>query len=151
MGTNSISIVNRKLTHFREHFVTLVEDKDLQVGQVKVTTLNELEDSAWCANNDVWLLDSLKEGHVLVQRDTAKNYLSADVWHLPLESMELFLDLVGEFSVVAEDKSGAGLRVHWELMQDGQHEDCSLAHTRLGLAQDIDTNHSLRDALLLHF
>ena len=92
------------LTDFLEHFVALIENEDLDVGQVEVTTLDELEDSAWSADNDVRLLDTLEQGYVLVKGHTAINNLGADVWHLSLESLELLLDLVGKFSVVAEDE-----------------------------------------------
>jgi hypothetical protein len=64
----------------------------------------------------VWLFASLKEGHMVVQGDTAINDLSADVWHLALDSNELFFDLVGEFSIMTKNKSRAGLRIDWKLM-----------------------------------
>ena len=92
------------LTDFLEHFIALIENEDLDVGQVEVATLDELEDSAWSADNDVWLLHSLEQSHVLVKGHTAVNDLGADVWHLSLESLELLLDLISEFSVVAEDE-----------------------------------------------
>ena len=116
MVTKLISIVNRKLTNFLKHFVALVKDEDLKVREVEVTTLYKLEDSAWSAYDDVWLLASLKEGHMVVQGDTAINDLSADIWHLALESNELFFDLVGEFSIMTKNKSRAGLRIDWKLM-----------------------------------
>jgi len=99
----------------------------------------------------VRLLDTLEQGNMLVKRYSTIDDLSADMRHLPLESLELFLDLIGKLSVVAEDKSRAWLRIIWKLMQGGEHKDCGLAHTRFGLAEDVDTNHSLRDALLLDF
>ena len=37
-----------------------------------------------------------------------------------------------------------------DLLQRGQHEDRRLAHTGLGLAQDVHAEHGLRDALVLH-
>ena len=32
----------------------------------------------------------------------------------------------------------------FDLLQGGEHKDGSLSHTRLGLAQDIHTKHSLK-------
>jgi hypothetical protein len=77
----------------------------------------------------VRLLDTLEQSNMLIKGHTTEDHLSADVWHLTLESLELLFDLISELSVVAEDKSGAWLGVFWELMQDGENEDCSLAHT----------------------
>jgi hypothetical protein len=36
-------------------------------------------------------------------------------------------------------------------MKDCEDEDSGLAHAWLGLAEDVDTDHGLRDALLLDF
>jgi hypothetical protein len=90
----------------------------LKVGKVEVTTLDKLEDSAWGAYNDVRLLDTLEQSNMLIKRHTTEDHLCADVWHLALESLELLLDLIGELSVMAKDKSGAWLGVFWELMKD---------------------------------
>ena len=49
------------------------------------------------------LLDSLEESDVLVQGDTTIDDLCAQLGELLLESIELFLDLVGELSIVAEN------------------------------------------------
>jgi len=76
----------------------------------------------------VRLLDSLEESDVLVQGHTAIDDLGAQLGKLLLESIELLLDLVGELSVVAENKSRARLRVLGKLMEDSEDEDCSLAH-----------------------
>lgn len=36
-----------------------------------------------------------------------------------------------------------------DLLQGGQHEDCRLAHSRLGLAQDIHAQDGLGNTLML--
>lgn len=97
------------------------------------------------------LLDTLEESDVLVEGNTTIYDLCAQLGKLLLESIELLLDLVGKLSVVAEHKSWARLRVLGKLMKDSKDKDCSLSHTWLGLAEDVNTNHGLRDALLLDF
>ena len=75
------------------------------------------------------LLNTLEESNVLVKGHTTEDDLGADVWHLCLEPLELLLDLIGELSVVAENKGRARLRVFWELVKDGEDKNCSFAHT----------------------
>jgi len=99
----------------------------------------------------VRLLEALEESDVLIDWHTAVDDLGADVRKLRLESLELLLDLVGELSVVAEDECRHWLQVVLELVKNGEDEDCCLPHARLCLAKDVDSNHGLRDALLLHF
>lgn len=50
------------------------------------------------------LLDTLKKSDVLVQGNTTIDDLCTQLGKLLLESIELFLDLVGKLSVMAEDK-----------------------------------------------
>ncbi len=137
------------LTDFIQHFVAFVENEDLQVWQVEVTLLDKLEDSSWCTDNDVRLLETLEESDVITDGDTSIDNLSSDVWHLRLQSHKLLFDLICQLSVMAEHKCGAGLGILGQLMQNSQNEDCCLAHTWFCLAQNVNTNHSLWNALLL--
>jgi hypothetical protein len=52
---------------------------------------------------------------------------------------------------VAQDDGRDGLWVLRELLEGGEHEHCSFSHTRLCLAEDVDSHHGIRDALLLNF
>lgn len=97
------------------------------------------------------LLEALEEGDMLLDGDTTEDDLGPDVGHVLQEADELFVDLEGKLSVVAQDHGRDGLGVLRELLKGGEHEDCGLSHTRLGLAEDIDSHHGIRDALLLHF
>lgn len=139
------------LTNSLKHFIALVEYEDLQVGQIEVSSLYKLLDSAWCSHNDVRLLNALEKSNVLVDGHTTIDNLGSNVGKLLLESVELLLDLIGELSVVAENKGRARLGVLGKLMKDGENENSGFSHTRLSLAENVNTNHSLRDALLLHF
>jgi hypothetical protein len=99
----------------------------------------------------VRLLEALEESDVLIDGDTSINYLGADVWKLRLESLELLLDLISKLSVVAKNECRQWLQVVLKLMKNGENKNCGLSHAGLGLAKDVNANHSLRDALLLHF
>lgn len=66
--------------------------------------LDELQGSSGGADNDVRGLDSLEESDVLLDGHTAINHLCANVREVLGEANELLLDLVGEFSVVAENE-----------------------------------------------
>lgn len=82
--------------------------------------------------------------------DTAEEHAGAHVVHVLGEAVVFVLDLEGQLAGVAEDQD-ADLAVHGlELLQGRQHEHGRLAHTRLGLADDIHAQDSLRNALVLH-
>jgi len=66
------------------------------------------------------------------------------------EAIVFFFYLEGKLTGVAHDQNGARLWLLLELVQSGQHEDRGLAHAALGLAEDVNTEDCLRDALLLH-
>lgn len=101
----NIGLSDNKLTNFFEHFVALIENEDLKVSEVKVSSLDESKDSSWCAHDNVRLLDTLEESNVLVKGHTTIDNLCAQLGELLLESIELLLDLVGKLSIVAENKS----------------------------------------------
>jgi len=52
---------------------------------------------------------------------------------------------------VAHDQDVAGVVVRWlQLLERGQNEDGSLAHTGLGLAEYVHAQNGLRNALVLN-
>jgi hypothetical protein len=66
------------------------------------------------------------------------------------ESIELLLDLIRQFSGVAQDQGRCWLGVTLiDLVQDRKDEDSGLTHTGHGLAEDILARDGSRDALLL--
>lgn len=91
--------------------------------------------------------------HVLVSfdRDTTIDGLSLNVVSVLAETFELLLDLMGELASMAEHQRTDGVGVLLESIQHRDAEDGSLAHTGLGLAQQIVTQQSVGNALLLHF
>ena len=67
------------------------------------------------------------------------------------ETKELLANLVSQLAGVAEHE-GVDLVVHGvELLEHCEDEDGGLTHTGLGLADDILTQDSLRNTLLLNY
>jgi hypothetical protein len=122
----------------------------LQVRQVEVLLLSQSEDSAGGAHNNVRGLHSLEYLDVVSDGQATVEDLSLHLRQVLSESGELILDLVCELTGVTDDESRAGLGVFWQLMQNCQNKYSGLSHTRFGLAEDVHSNHSMRDAFLLY-
>lgn len=137
------------LTNFFEHLVALVENEDLEVGEVEVALLDKSEDSPGGANDDVGLLETLEEGDVLLDGDTSEDDFGSDVRGVLEEADEFFVDLIGKLSVVAQDHGRDGLGVLRKLLEGGEDEDSSLSHAGLCLAENVDSHHGVGDAFLL--
>lgn len=153
-----------KLTESFQHLVAFVQNKVLDLRAVQSLVLGQSQHTTRGSNGNVGtsvlvleLLNVARDG-----RSTVKD-LSSDVGHEFRETLELVLDLVGEFSSVAENND-AGLAIDWlaarqrdfeqemghlHLLQRGKDEDGSLTHTRFGLTQNIGTKDSLGNTLLL--
>ena len=101
---NFLKDIGHLLTNFFKHFITLIENEDLNVREVEIATLDKSKYSAWCADDDVRLLDTLKKSDVLNDGNATIDHFGSEVWHLRLESLELLLDLIGKLSIVAENE-----------------------------------------------
>lgn len=136
-----------------EHLVALVEHELLQLRDVEHLLVDERQDAAGRADDDVRLV-VLERLDVLVDVDAAVEDGGAHLRQVLLEAVELVADLEGELARVAHDERlhavvlVAGLDV--ELLQHRQHEDRRLAHARLGLAQNVVAENRLGNALVLH-
>lgn len=137
------------LTDAFEDSVALVEDEHLDVLGGHALVLGEGEDSAWGSDDDVGWSVALEELLVPGEGLTSVDDRGAELLHVPGHTVELTLDLVGELTVVAEDEGGDWGWVLVEALEDGQDKDSGLTHTRHGLAEDVDSEDGLWDALLL--
>jgi hypothetical protein len=77
----------------------------LEVVQVQEFFFGQLEDSSWGSDNDVRWLVSLEDLDILLLWDSTEENLRSDIWRVFGESQEFLLDLVGQLSSVAKDKS----------------------------------------------
>jgi len=76
--------------------------------------------------------------------------LSADFLHELSKSVKLFLNLVSQLSSVAQNKRAAGRGAFANTLQDGDHKDCRLTHSRHGLTEHVNAQHSLWNTTLLY-
>lgn len=139
-----------RLTDILKQLVAFVEHKHLEVLHRERLLAGQVQDAARSAHDDVRRLVALKQLLLLVQRLATIDHLGPDVLHELRESVEFLLDLVGELARMAQDESGVRQRVFAEALKDRDHEDCSLAHARDGLAQNVNAEHCLGNAALLH-
>lgn len=138
------------LTDTFEDSIALVEDEHLDVLGWHGLVLGEGEDSSWGSDDNVWgscwvLEQLLVSSEGLAAIDDG----GAELLHVSGHAVELTLDLVGELTVMAEDHGGDGCWVLVDALKDGQNKDSGLSHTRDGLAEDVDSEDGLWDALLL--
>ena len=136
------------LTQLLQHLVTLVQNKVFQILQTQLLALDQGEDAARSSNNNV---RTVVLQHLLVLGDghASEEDSDLDILEELAEPLILLADLEGELPGVAHDQH-RDLTIHWlNLLERGQHEDCSLAHPRLGLAQNIHTQHRLYNMVKL--
>ena len=91
----------------------------------------------------------LEQLGVLLDRSTAVKDGGANVRHVLGEPNVLVPNLESELAGMAHDQHGALARNRLDLLEGGQDENSRLTKTRLGLADDITTEKSLRDTVLL--
>lgn len=92
------------LTHLVEESVTLIEDEHLEVVEVKVLGLDESQDAAGGADDDVRWVGSLEQLDVVLHGLTTVDDLGAERLHVLGEAEELVLDLVGQFASMANNE-----------------------------------------------
>merc|ERR1719217_969463 len=76
--------------------------------------------------------------------------LDLHVGQVAAEALKLVVDLEGQLARVAQHDGADLPLLGLELVQRREHEDGRLAHTGLGLADDVHAQDGLRDALVLH-
>ena len=132
-----------------EHFVALVENEVFQFVQLNVFSLDQIQHSARTTHHDGWRLVA-EQFDVGLFGNAAEDDFGGDVLEVLEEPVELLLDLEGQFSVVRQHHGRDWVRVLVQLVEQREDEDGGLAHSGLGLAQDVDAHFGLGDALLLH-
>lgn len=121
----------------------------LDVLQVESVATGQSEDTTRRADHNVRTV-LLQRLLVLLDSNAAEEDAHLDVGHVLAESLVLLADLEGQLSRVTHDENGDLTIYGLDLLQSGEHKDGRLAHTRLGLADDVHAEDGLRDALVLH-
>jgi hypothetical protein len=86
---------------------------------------------------------------ILLDRGSAVEHTGLYLRHIFAESRVLILDLVCELTGMAHNQNGCLTSDRLNLLKCCQDEDSSLTETGLGLAEDIGSENSLRNANLL--
>ena len=120
----------------REHFVGFVEAEHLDVVGAESTTVDHVEYTTGCADDDVGTL--LELSHILANVGPANAGVALDL-EVVTEGDDDFLDLLGELSGGSENQGLGSLDAHVELLENGNGEGCGLASTRLGLRNNVVT------------
>lgn len=91
----------------------------------------------------------LQQLSILLDWGTAKEHSSLDVRHVLGETVVLVTNLESQFTSVAHDEDGALPSHRLDLLEGGENENGRLSETGLGLADDISSQHGLRNTCLL--
>ena len=92
------------LTGLIEHLVALVEDEDLELIQVERLVLDQGQDSARSAYDDVRRVRAVESFDVVLDGHATEEDIFADFRQVLGESVELLLDLIGQLSRVAQNQ-----------------------------------------------
>lgn len=139
-------------TNLVEHLVAFVEDEDAHAAETKNLVTDQRVETTRGSDDDVragvLVLDGL---NILLDGSATVEDTGLDVRKVLAETVVLVADLERQLTSVAHDENGdlAGNRLN--LLQGRKDEDCSLAKTGLGLADDVATQEGLRNAGLLDY
>ena len=140
----------KERTDYFEHFVTLVQDKVLQVFEFEHAFLYKCKNPPRSSNDHMRAVRSLEQFNLLTDWLTTVDNFSADLRHILLEPCKFVLDLIGKLAGVTQDQSRHVFWLLVHLVEYGKHEHSGLSHSRLCLAEGINPDHRVRDAFLLH-
>ena len=141
----------KELTRLVEHLVALVKDEDTDTAKAEGLVPDKSLEATRGTDNDVrasvLVLENL---HVLLDGSSTVEDARLDVGHVLAEAVVLIANLVSQLTSVAHDHDRDLSVDRLNLLQSRQDEDGSLSQTRLGLADNITTEKSLRNTSLLN-
>jgi hypothetical protein len=134
--------------------IELIDDEELDVREIHLLLLDENSKTTGSTDDDSGAF-LLKSADVFVLGDTTEEDGSCGVGKIFVEALEFAFDLISEFTRVDDDDSlDVGLLTSSggsDLFEESEDEDSGLTHTSLGLSEDVTTEHSLRENLMLDF
>lgn len=108
-------------------------------------------DTSWGTNNNMGALVLILQAFpLLLDRQTTEEITDTDVLHVSSETLVLMANLEGQFTSVAKHQDGYLTVNGLKLLQSRDDKHCGFTHSRLGLADDIHTQDSLRNTFVLH-
>lgn len=137
-------------TNLIEHLVALVEDEHFDAAKAKLLLTHKSIESSRSTDNDMRMGILVGQDlNVLLHGRAAVEDRGLHIRKILAEAGVLVLDLVGQLTSVAEDQDSGLASNGFELLQSGEDEHSRLTKTRLRLAENVGTDDSLRNAVLL--
>merc|ERR1711957_159456 len=130
--------------------ITLVKNELSQFIELQILVLHESLDAARSSNQDVRAI-VLQHLHVLRNRRASVDDARLYSFEVLGKSIKLKLYLVCQLARVADYQAFHSFLGGIDLLQGCEHEHCSLAHTRLSLADNVRAQDGLRDTFMLDF
>ena len=146
---NACRLGHSMRTKLFEHLVTLIQDEMFHTLGHEVLLTNQLQHTARRANNNVRRL-VIEDTLVLRDRHASVKHLALHIRQVSRKPLELVGNLVGELTGMTENDCTDGILLCLQLMHGRKHENSSLTHSGLSLAEHVHTKDGLRDALVLH-
>lgn len=138
------------LTKLLQHLVTLVQHEHLDLARIQTIIPHQPVQPPRRPHHNMRALCLIRQNLLIsLDRRPPVKHARPNIRHVLCESVELVLDLKGEFSSVTQDDGRDFSFGGFELLQDGEDKDGGLSHTGFGLAEDVLTEDGLRDAFLL--
>ena len=136
---------------FDQHFVAFVENEKSEVIKLQVSLVDQLKNSSWCTDYNMWSFFAFKNCNILLDWNTTEKDMGSDLRHMFGKTVYFFFDLICELSDIAQNKGGIWLWVIFHLLQNRNNKNGCLTHSWYSLAQDISSMDGLRNAFLLNF
>ena len=140
-----------ELTKLFQHFIAFVQNEMFDFAGVENLVPREGIESSGSGHHDMRALGLVTEQlRILSHWGSTIERRDANVRHILGETRVLVLNLESELASVAKHEN-RDLAIHGlELLKRRQNKDGGFTVTRLRLAQDVHSQHSLGDALLLN-
>lgn len=142
--------VELMLTCSIEHLVTFIEHEDPDAVETQILVANQGVETTGSTDDDMRMgILVLKDLGIFLNGSATVEDAGLNVGHVLAEAVVLVADLESQLASVAHDQNGALASNRLDLLKRGQDEDSSLTETRLGLADDVTSQKSLRNTILL--
>lgn len=119
---------------YRQHLVSLIENKHLHRVGLEVSSLNHVLNASRSADDDLRAIG--KSLLVIADRSASDTGVTLDV-HEVTDGDDDLLDLLRQLTSRGQDQGLALLDVWVDLLQDRDRESGRLSGSRLGLSNDI--------------
>lgn len=137
-------------TNLIQHFIAFVEDKDSDISKAKLLLSDQSIQTTRSSDNDMRVSVFVGKGFdILLHWCAPVKDCCLHFWEIFAEPGVFVLNLVGEFTGVTHNKDGALAGYRLNLLKCCENKDGCLSETGLGLAENIGSEDSLRNAHLL--